>query len=660
VTWTRRLFPNLLMQIGGFYERTDGTITESGFSRDVATTKLRPFARFALHSQFFIGEASWYRNEDTLRADDLATFQLTRDTFLAVAGWYPVDFPSVRAELSRTEDRDATKQIEDLTQDIFRLNSDYTPVPSTRIFYRGLLERDDDRVRSTEITTMTHSGEVRFADIFFHDRWDVTGNWNGAYRKVTVDSAGTGEILIPAFPVTGGFDLDDTPDDGALAALPALVDGNTLVGTGVNLGLPPPAGDARPRNFGADLGLDLGVNVLRVWVDRELPPEISSRFSWEIWTSLDGTTWVRRSTVAPAPFGPFDDRFELRFPTVNTRYLKVVVRPLNASVPNASAWPTILVTELELFLSQPSGSASSTTSSTRNLVQANSRLRLLKDVGFYYETGFYGVAVTGSPTNWTLSNGLSIQRQFSDVWSLFGRLTREDGYDRGGRRTGYIYTASVYANPLDTLRHSLTFSGTDQDREGFRTQSVGVFFNTDAAIYHGVDLNVSLGDSHNEVTNGPSTDTLQYHVGLTLAPHRTLTVNVDLDDRDSTINAAGTPETHRVDSYEQIAAAYDPVPSLYFYASRRFEQRTLEPDRTVDALAASWSPFPGGAFRLSLNYSENRDTFTDEVDRTFTPNLRWNINGSTYLELSYQDLTIDANVGQSHQTILAGTLHFGF
>jgi hypothetical protein len=48
------------------------------------------------------------------------------------------------------------------------------------------------------------------------------------------------------------------------------------------------------------------------------------------------------------------------------------------------------------------------------------------------------------------------------------------------------------------------------------------------------------------------------------------------------------------------------------------------------------------------------------VDRTFTPNLRWNINGSTYLELSYQDLTIDANVGQSHQTILAGTLHFGF
>ena len=659
-TWTRRLFPNLLMQIGGFYERTDGTLADSGFSRDVATTRFRPFARLALRSQYVIGELSWYRNEDTLRTEGFATFDLTRDVFLGVAGWYPADLPSLRAELSRTEDRDATKTLVDVTQDVFRLTSDYTPVPSTRLYYRGLLERDDDRIRSTEFTTMTHSGEARFGDRFFDDRWDVSANWNGAWRKVTVDSSGTGELLIPQFPVTGGFVIDDTPADGTLAPLPALVDGNTLVGTGINLGLPPPAGDSRPRNFGADLGLAVGVNVARVWVDRDLPPEISSSFSWEIWTSDDGTNWVPRATVATAPFGPFDPRFELRFPAVNSRYLKVVVRPLIPSVPSASSYPTILVTELELFLAQPSGSTSSTTTRTRNLLQANSRLRLLKDVGFYYETGLYVATTTGSPTTWTFSNGLSFQRQFTEVWSLFSRVTREDGEDQGGHRTAYVYTASVYANPLDTLRNSLTLSGTNEDRGGFATDSIGVFLNSDAAIYHGIDLNVSLGQSHNQVTNGASTDTTQYHVGWMFVPHPTLTVNLNFDDRDSTIHAAAVPDRPQVVRYEEIAVAYDPVPSIYLFGSRRFEQRTLEADRTIDAFAASWSPFPGGAFRLSLNYSENRDTFSDRVDRTFTPNLRWNVNGATYVEASYQDLTTDSTAGRTHQSILAATLHFGF
>src|SRR5262249_22947510 len=157
---------------------------------------------------------------------------------------------------------------------------------------------------------------------------------------------------------------------------------------------------------------------------------ISSTFSWEIWTSPDAQFWTRTSVIPTAPFGPFDNRFELNFPIVVARYVKVVVAPLAPTVPNASSFPNILVTELEPLLSQPANRFTNTVSDTRNLAQASSRLRILRNPGLYYETTYSLITSTRGNTSWTLSNGLSVQQQFNRVWGTTARVAREDGLDQ--------------------------------------------------------------------------------------------------------------------------------------------------------------------------------------------------------------------------------------
>lgn len=658
--WSRRLFPNLQAQAGAFYERYDDTIEQLGFDRESERSLLRPFVRLTLRSPLALGEVGWDRTEEAARTDDLARQTLTRDTFLATAGWYPVELPSVRLELFRTEDRDGARAFEDRTDSAVRLISEYEPVESTRLYYRGALERIEDRIEGTEFETISHNGQVFFSDAWFDNRWEIGGSWNTTYRKTSVDASGTGEILFPVLPIGGLYALDDTPDEGLLDSAPLLADGNTLVGTAVNLGLVPPAGDDRPRNFGVDLGVERDVNVLRVWVDRDLPFEISSTFSWEIWTSEDARFWSRAAIVPTAPFGPFDNRFELRFAGVLARYVKIVVRPLAPTVPDAISWPTILVTEVEPFLAQSAAAFEEEISDTRHLAQATSRFRILENPGLFYETTYFLVTSTRGATSWTLSNGLSARHRFNDVWGVSARVAREDGLDRDRDRTAYIYSAAVTADPLETLRHALVVSGYVDETGGFTTENHGVVLNTTALVYDGVDLNFLLGSSYNETTDGFQNDAVLVGAGATLIPHPTVTVTLRYDDRDATITPEAGPSRPDRTRSGEAGVAYNPFPSVYFYASRRKEERTDQVDRTIDSFAVSWSPFPGGALQLSISYNETRYSDLDEVNTIFVPFARWNISPRSYFEIAYQALDRESDLARFEDDLVTGTLRIGF
>lgn len=660
VNWTRRIFPLVELRMGAFYERTDDTIDQDGFERESDRSRLRPYARVTLRSADVLLEAGWDRTEDKSRTDDLEPFRRTRDSYVGVASWERRDVTRLRLELTRLEDRDATRRFEDRTQNTARFTAEYAPADTTKLYYRGSVDKDDDAIRHSSFKTTSHAGELRYADLLFDGRWEVGVNWTTAYRKTEIESSGTGELLIPIFPVAGLFLIDDTPDEGILDPAPAVIDGNTLAGTGINLGLPGPGGELRPRNFGMDFGIERDVNLLRIWIDRDLPEEISSTFVWEIWTSPDGRFWNQSSTVASAPFGPFDNRFEVRFPDVHTRWIKVVASPLAATVPNASAYPVILVTECEPFLAEAAGTVGRTVTNTRNLGQASSRFRILESPGLYYETTYYLIDSSPGVATWTLSNGLALHHRFNDVWSVAARAAREDGVDRDRDRVGYLYTASLQAVPTPTLRHNLVMSGLSEDIEGFRTDTHGVYLNSVATLYRGVDVNVGVGSSHNETTNSPTTDTIQVGVGATITPLPILTVNLRYDDRDSTISNDLVPDRKEKTMATEAGFTLNPVPSFYLYASRRDERRTGEVDRTIDALALSWAPFPGGVLRFVVSYSENRNTFLDETNRVFTPTIRWNINGRSYLNVSYQKLSTESDLGTTDDAILSATLRFGF
>lgn len=660
VVWTRRLYPYLQAQAGAFYERFDDTIEQLGFEQDTDLTRYRPFVRLTLHSPQILGEVGWDRNEETTQTGNLDEFRLTRDRLLSTLGWYPSDLPSARLEMSRIVDQDASRQFEDRSENALRFTSEYRPVESTRLYYRGSLEEIEDKIDGSKFRTVQHNGQIYFSDIYFDDRWELSGSWNTTYRSTEIEATGAGELLIPVLPVAGGFDLDDTPDLGTLTPAPLLVDGNTLVGTLVNLGLVPPAGDDRPRNIGVDLGIDRDVNVFRVWIDRSLPFQISSTFTWEIWTSADAQFWTRTSVIPTAPFGPFDNRFELRFPAVFARYIKVVVPPLAPTVPNATLYPTILVTELEPILAQPANQFQNTVSDTRQLAQASSRFQILDRPGLYYETTYSLVTSTLGTTSWTLSNGLSLRHQFDRVWGVNARAAREDGVNRDLDRTAYVYSAAVTANPYETLRHSLILSGYTDDTGGVTTENRGVNFNTTAVVYDGVDLNFLAGTSHGKISDGSENEAVLIGAGATVIPWHTVTLTFRFDDRDATISLQGVPDREDRTRSVEAAVAYNPLPAIYLYGSRRKEARTSEPDRTVDTFAASWSPFPGGALQVSLSYDETRYSDLDETDTSFVPFVRWNINPRSYFEVAWQRLTRESNTTRIEDDILTSTLRFGF
>jgi len=658
--WSRRLFPYLHAQAGMFYEHFDDTIEQLGFEQESEFTRFRPFLRLTLRSPLVLGDIGWDRNEETSQTDDLAEFRLTRDTFLGTLGWYPVELPSMRLEASHVVDRDGSQDLVDRTEDALRLTSEYRPIESTRLYYRGSLERIEDQAEGTTFHTTTHNGQVYFSENYFDSRWEISGSWNTTYRETDIESSGTGELLIPVFPVGGSFELDDTPDVGLLNPAPLLVDGNTLVGTSINLGLIPPAGDNRPRNMGVDLGVMRDVNVFRVWIDRNLPFDIARTFTWEIWTSSDAQFWTRTSVIPTAPVGPFDNNFEVRFATVMSRYVKVVVSPLAPTVPNASSFPTILVTELEPLLAQATNTFEETVSDTRNLANASSRFRILERPGLYYETTYSLVSSTQSPTSWTLSNGLSARHQFDRVWGASARVAREDGLDSDRERTAYVYSAAVTANPFETLRHSLILSGYANETDGITTKNRAVNFDTTALVYEGVDLNFLVGTSYGEIEDGSTNEALLVGAGATLIPYRSVTVTLRYDDRNATIYTDGVPNVEDRTRSAEAAVAYSPLAAIYLYGSRRIEARTSEPDRTVDTFACSWSPFPGGALQVNVSYNETRYSDLDEVDTSFVPFVRWNINPRSYFEIAYQALTRETDISRLQDDIVTSTLRLGF
>ncbi len=133
--------------------------------------------------------------------------------------------------------------------------------------------------------------------------------------------------------------------------------------------------DVTARNIGLQFVAATQMNTLDVWVysvtgatidtavPAFLPATVAGAFMWAVYTSSDGSNWRLFQTGAPAPYvldvsRPGVGRFEITFPNVVTKYIKVVVSPLSpfAAGGQAGDFPGIYVTELQAFNTTPAAS----------------------------------------------------------------------------------------------------------------------------------------------------------------------------------------------------------------------------------------------------------------------------------------------------------------
>lgn len=639
-----RLYPNFSILAGGLFERDAATTTIDGMESASTRRRIRPYLTAALRAAIYSAQFGYYRTEDDVSSGGLSSGNV-QEVYNTSLGWRPDQFPSLTFRYLRTNTFDPDRRALDTIDDSFDVVSEYQPVDTLQVYYRGALQNFEDRIEDNTVRRTSHAGRLTYGDTFWNRRVQVGAEYDINHRTTEITAGGGGDIVSMLFPIAGLAVISDMPADVVLLPAPALIDNDRTVPSGINIGLPPPAGDDRPRNLGLDFGIAATANTLFVWIDRQLPQNIAATFTWDIYTSADNITWTLQQTAAPATFGPFQPRFEISFAEVSARYIKVVTRPLSVTVPSADQFPDIPITELTAALRTPAADVEGRSSQTSQFFSSSVQTRILDTPSLYHELSYFVRQVGDAPSTSTLSNGLSLRHAFNEVYSTAARVAREDSRESEGDRTTYQYSASLRAVPLRTLQSSMVFSGRSSDIDGRTSRSSSLFLYSTAELYRGINANLSLGTSTATAEEGDQTDRTQVNAVATLVPHPTTTFNLIYQNISARHHGGMLLEDQDLGMRSrQASLSYRPVATLYMYASYRMESQAGHDDRFLRNYSVSWAPFPDGSLQVQIRFDESYQSELQSLSRTWSPRVRWNITDRFYVELAYEQAKYDSEL----------------
>lgn len=662
----KKVFPTVTWNAGGTFERTNSTSETDSVKTDSLATRLQPFIDLSLNTPLVTAGAGYLRTESKSKSNDVSSPTLVREQPSGRFGYKPDGFPTLDLQFTRTQNYDSKRTAQDTVADLLNVNSRYNPIRDLQIVYQGSFDDFTDRLKNNESRNVTNSGTVTYSGRYWKNRMTFTGSYNISQKNTEVITGGKGELSFLLSPFFGLSTVSDTPLQVILPQNPALVDGATVAGSGVDIGLPPPLGDTRPRNLGLDFVLDTEVNTLFVWVDKRLPPSVANSYSWGIYSSDNNQDWTLRQTVSPALFAPFDNRFEINFQNVTARYIKVVTRPLTqlplptADDPNPALFRAIQVTELQAFHRKSAATVGGKSSQTSQILNLDARVRLLDVPSLYYEITYFRAEASLSPARSTVTNALSTNQQFNRVFSGSGRVSREDSDEQLGRRVAYTYAASLTAVPLPTLTHNLTFSGRREDLEGKKSDSNSVFVNNSAEIYKGIHATLSGGFNIATFETGVKNQGTTLVGSLDLVPHRALSINMAYNGNKSTSTGGGKPDITNTTSTGEIGVTFKPIPTLYLFGDWVFVRQPGQPWNTTQNYALNWSPFPEGTVHFNFGYNEVLQSSDQSKNRTIIPSIRWNINPRTTFDAAYQWARTETPSQDSRSNVFSTNLRVNF
>ncbi len=658
--FSRSLFPNLVFAIGGSYGLVKTSTELSGVTFDGSRSLFTPYVRLTLHTPIFGTELAFDRRQERFDAGS-STAKLSQDTWRANFSWTPYELPRTHLNFSRKNTYDAGRAGIDVVQSEVQLSSRYLAIDKLDLSYLGSLKKDQDRLNDGRVDSNFQNFRVSYGDSWLDRRLTLSTDYTVNYRNVQITRSGTGELIDRVVPIAGLSSIDDTPARDPLAVNPALIDSDRTNSAGINLGLPVPGGETRLRNFGVDLGFATEINTIVVWVDRELPPSIAGAFSWRVYTSDDNLDWVLRQTLSSAPFGPFENTFEVRMASTTSRYVKLVVAPLNAGVPDATSWPDIQVTDLDPQIRRPSSDLKFGSSRTSQVFDADFRALLVRKANFYYELSYFLATQSPGATIWTMSNGLSASRAVSPIMTAAARFLRQDSEERARSNVSYLFSGSLTATPVPAFQTS-TVASYVQEQGDFGLDRASVTLSGVAQLYRGISSNLAFSRSRVVPKVGPIGDFFDVNFGLTLAPNTKFTVNLIVQNSQAVRELAGQIGTRVHDDRKnaEISLSYRPLRSLYLFGSESWNQSSLTGSRTLRNYALTWTPFPDGTFHMGVFYNMSYQNDLDETQQTLVPNIRWDITPRIYLNLSYQYLRSTSPRGMNRTESATATFRAAF
>ena len=643
------IFPKLNLNMGAVFEKNISLNNSVEELTKSTITRWRPYVYLTLRDPLYEVGIGYNRKEDTLKVTETPHFTLINDDYLATLKWRPEGFPTIEAQLERTNTYNEGRDVQNVTKDFYSLLSRYS-YRGLDLRYQGTYTDTDDKLALLDTKDMLHSAWLSYSNSFFDRRVSVSTTYNFNYEEIKTSSSASGgtggTVSIQLFPLAG-LSLNNNTTDPiiTLDPNPALIDGDLGTSAGVNIGLPPLGGDTRTRQMGVDFFVPTEVNQLLLWIDRDISsaPAIVTFFSsnLKVFSSPDNLNWTSVPlALPPITFGPFQNRFVINFTNVTTRFIKVVTPPLNGAILGASSFPNIFVTELQAFLTQPvggtSGKKSLTITRRTHNYYLDGKVRILDIPTVFYELDYFYTRVDPSgQLRYTVSNGFSGTYRFSQIFSGRARVAYENGEEEREHRTAWIYDAALEATPLRTLTNRLLFSGRDETIGGKRNSNNSIILYNIAQLYKGLDVNLNIGQNFSRDESGLRTNETDIQILATIIPHPTL--NMTLDYKYSIIHQSGGTSSSGSGNQQtgEFILSYRPFRTLYLVVTIDLSTTPTQKTTVTQNYGFNWSPFPDGDLQFRFFYNENLAT-GGEKNRIINPGVRWNLTKRSYIDVSYQ------------------------
>jgi hypothetical protein len=654
----KTLYPNVKFLAGGIFEQTISHFNTDNLTSNVNATVKNGLLDLRQATHFISSGVGYNIREERTSSSGQPSVTAVRETYSANLGLRPEGMPTVDTLYLRTYTYDKERKSQDMVNDFLSLASKYDPYKDLELTAQVTLTDQKDRLQDLDVKTTNYSARAVYARKF-GERVSAFTTYNFTRQETRTSAGGSGEVLFQVFPFSGLSALTDTPALVTLDLNPALIDGDLVTGAGINLGAPPPGGDDRPRNIGVDFIVPSEINTIYLWTDRHVPASVAGLFSWDIYVSSDNLNWTLFQTVPSAPFGTFDNRFEISFPNVTSRYIKVVTKPLSPFIvgPPGFDMKTILVTELQTFLRRPAEEVRGKTTQTTHVYDLDVKWRILDKPYLFYDMYYWSVISQPGGTRYILTNSLNLTHRLSRVFSGALRIAREDGKEPEpvGKRSANLYSASLTAVPLPTLYHSLVVSGRFEKTGQGSINTNSAFLNNAAMLYPGLNFNLSGGVSVATNLDGGRTVSTIVNSGVTAVPHPVLTLNINYSETNAKQTGGLRGDSSNFVRNGNLSISYTPFPALYIFTSFGVSAQTDRDTVTLQNYSVTWSPFSEGDLQFNFFYNESI-TSEGVKDRTITPGLRWFLRRNTTLDVSYSITTSDALIQKTETKVLSANL----
>jgi len=652
VDLSKTIYPYLTFAAGTFFESDDRTSKTAGTKTETEERLLIPFVQLNLNNPLYQAGIQFRRTQRNIQTEVGPNTEDVRDEITTSFGWRPSELPSLNLRYSYFHTYDDPETEDEIRKQLF-LASEYRAWEDLRFDYSYSRNDTDDRLANFSTLDQTHFGRVEYANDFWDGLLSLGTSYRIEYNTLELSSVGSSEVALQRSQ--GLFSLDNTPQDGpALQPNGALIDGDVFASAGIDIGL---GGDETTlTNIGLDLGFTTSVDQIRIWVDRRLTTGIANSFSWAIYTSPDNTnnsTWTLATTVSPAVFGDFDNRFEIAFPAVTTRFIKVVTTPLSPVIPGSANFPNIFVTEMQAFITVSRGAQDKRTS-TDQFYDLSLRSRLSEKTVIGYSLSYTLQETDPSDDERSqLSNDLFMSHILNEVFSTSARVSRTDTSENNDDTVTHTYSALLRGNYLPTFQQILTFSGTSQKEEDDSSDDFSVVLRNNAILYRGWSAFVDSGFNWNRPL---ASDTVEKSVlvraGTNVEPHRKFTINLNYQVRKNVEPDKNT------DADFNLEAFFTPFTTLSLNYRLNVTQR--DETRTLQNFIVNWSPFPDGTLQFFFTYSETLQSEENARQRTIAPGLNWTIGNHIFLEMTYNIITDESDIQKTEANTFSSNLRITF